>query len=232
MMDDITGIVYLIQPAELVGTNRYKIGCSRDTNLSRLINGYKKGSRYIIIRELNNPFDVESMILNTFRSKFSIIAGNEYFQGIEIDMSQEFNKIVDEYIISSLPTVTEKLPIVKEELPIVKEELPATSLDYIKKLSPHKVNKKITPTSLDYMIPYINNKGDNTPNHIKFLRYMKGSDDTFTATQLYTLYKNWCQDNGERNIQSSTKFGSNIKNLVNKRRSNKGMIYDLKTIDV
>lgn len=36
------GIIYLIQPAELVGTNRYKIGCSKKDDLSRLTTGYKK----------------------------------------------------------------------------------------------------------------------------------------------------------------------------------------------
>lgn len=30
------GIIYLIQPSELVGTNRYKIGCSTKTSLDRV----------------------------------------------------------------------------------------------------------------------------------------------------------------------------------------------------
>jgi hypothetical protein len=38
-----TGIIYLIQPEELLLTNRYKIGCSGKSNLSRLL-GYKKNS--------------------------------------------------------------------------------------------------------------------------------------------------------------------------------------------
>mgnify|MGYP006090550431 CR=1 FL=1 len=42
------GIIYLIQPAELVGTNRYKIGCSKKPNLDRVKKGYKKGTRYLI----------------------------------------------------------------------------------------------------------------------------------------------------------------------------------------
>jgi hypothetical protein len=43
------GIIYLIQPAELVGTNRFKIGCSNNTNLIRCKTGYKKGSIYIYV---------------------------------------------------------------------------------------------------------------------------------------------------------------------------------------
>ena len=51
-----TGIIYFIQPTELIGTNRYKIGCSENTELDRVKKGYKKGTRYIFIIECNNPF--------------------------------------------------------------------------------------------------------------------------------------------------------------------------------
>jgi hypothetical protein len=34
------GIIYLIQPAELIGTNRYKIGMSNKLNLDRCKTGY------------------------------------------------------------------------------------------------------------------------------------------------------------------------------------------------
>ena len=44
--DIITGIVYLIQPEELLQTNRYKIGCSTKNDLSRVCS-YKKNSRYL-----------------------------------------------------------------------------------------------------------------------------------------------------------------------------------------
>ena len=72
----------------------------------------------------------------------------------------------------------------------------------------------------------------NAPNHIKFLRYLNESNDTdtLTATELYTTYKNWSVDNGERNIQSSTKFGTNIKKLIDKKRTNKGWVYDISTL--
>ena len=43
------GIIYLIQPAELLGTNRYKIGCSGKNSLDRCKKGYKIGSRYLSI---------------------------------------------------------------------------------------------------------------------------------------------------------------------------------------
>ena len=50
------GIIYLIQPVELVGTNRYKLGCSKNTNLERCKKGYKNGSRYLSIMECDEPF--------------------------------------------------------------------------------------------------------------------------------------------------------------------------------
>ncbi len=37
------GIVYLIQPAGLVGTNRFKLGCSAKNTIDRCIDGYRKG---------------------------------------------------------------------------------------------------------------------------------------------------------------------------------------------
>lgn len=35
------GLIYLIQPKELIGTNRYKIGCSRKNDFKRITQGYK-----------------------------------------------------------------------------------------------------------------------------------------------------------------------------------------------
>jgi 2-phosphoglycerate kinase len=45
------GIIYLIQPVELIGTGRYKIGHSSKISLDRCLNGYNRGSRYINIQE-------------------------------------------------------------------------------------------------------------------------------------------------------------------------------------
>ena len=56
------GIIYLIQPSELVGTNRYKIGMSNNPDLERCKNGYKKGSRYLSIMECNDPLILEGNI--------------------------------------------------------------------------------------------------------------------------------------------------------------------------
>jgi hypothetical protein len=58
------GIIYFIQPSELVSTNRYKIGCSANNDLVRCKTGYKKGSRYLSLRvmECYYPFKLENII--------------------------------------------------------------------------------------------------------------------------------------------------------------------------
>lgn len=91
------GIIYLIQPAELIGTHRYKIGCSENTELDRVKKGYKKGTRYIIIMECNNPFVLEKKIKNIFNEKFKLIAGYEYFEGEEEIMKEYFLKLKIEH---------------------------------------------------------------------------------------------------------------------------------------
>lgn len=92
-----TGIIYLIQPAELVGTNRYKIGMSRNPDLERCKNGYKKGSRYLCIMECNEPIKLENKIKKIFNLKFKLIAGNEYFEGNENEILNIFLEIVNNY---------------------------------------------------------------------------------------------------------------------------------------
>ena len=94
------GIVYLIQPLELIGTSKYKIGCSKFPNLNRCINGYKRGSRYICIIECNNPIILEKNIKVEFNKIFKLIAGNEYFEGTENIMLELFLKTIKEYKIT------------------------------------------------------------------------------------------------------------------------------------
>jgi hypothetical protein len=91
------GIIYLVQPTELIGTKRYKIGCSKNTELDRVKNGYKKGSRHIIIMETQNPLVLEKKIKKIFNEKFKLIAGCEYFEGDEENMKEYFLKIKIEH---------------------------------------------------------------------------------------------------------------------------------------
>lgn len=71
-------IVYLIQPAKLVGTDRYKIGRSSKDDLSR-IKSYKSGSRYLNIIECKDDVNLEKLLINKFNENFEKIAGKRIF---------------------------------------------------------------------------------------------------------------------------------------------------------
>ena len=86
----MNGTIYFVQPAELVGTNRFKIGCSSKNDLKRCKNGYKKGTRFLIIMECAEPFVLEQELKKAFNTKFTLLAGKEYFEGNESDMQKTF----------------------------------------------------------------------------------------------------------------------------------------------
>tara|TARA_B100001758_G_scaffold200181_1_gene178848 strand:+ start:5552 stop:6229 length:678 start_codon:yes stop_codon:yes gene_type:complete len=89
------GIVYLIQPAELIGTYRYKVGFSENTRFKRLLKDYKVGTRFLCILEINNPDMVEKQILNEFNNYYKLLCGNEYFIcNNENDIINRFYNIV------------------------------------------------------------------------------------------------------------------------------------------
>jgi len=91
------GTIYFIQPAELVGTDRYKIGCSKIPDLKRCKEGYRKGSRYICIMECDNPLVLEKKIKDEFNKLYKLAAGNEFYMGDETMMKQTFLKITEDY---------------------------------------------------------------------------------------------------------------------------------------
>ncbi len=103
------GIVYFIQPSELVGSNRFKIGCSKSPNLKRCNTGYRNGSRYICIMESPNPMKIEAQIKLVFKTQFKLISGTEFFEGDELLMLESFNKIIIEYKKSENTTITKSM---------------------------------------------------------------------------------------------------------------------------
>ena len=50
--------------------------------------------------------------------------------------------------------------------------------------------------------------------------------------KLYTKFREWCMENGERNICSNTKFGICIKDKMPKTRTNAGVIYNLPDVPI
>lgn len=82
------------------------------------------------------------------------------------------------------------------------------------------------------------------PTPIKFIDYLKENpimNDTHNPDEdgepvielkgsiLYTKFREWCVENGERNICSNTKFGMAVKNILVKKRRKWGMCYVLPT---
>ena len=112
----MTGIVYLIQPSELVGTDRYKIGCSNSPTLKRCQTGYRNGTRYICIMECDEPMKVETELKKAFGDRFKLIAGTEFFQGDEFEMLNLFFQIVSE---NKRPQVNDPLEDIHRLFPVV-----------------------------------------------------------------------------------------------------------------
>ena len=64
-------IIYLLQPAELVGTDIYKFGFSLSEEIGRCKNGYKKGTTYLCIIKCNNAKILEKKLKNSFQKNFN-----------------------------------------------------------------------------------------------------------------------------------------------------------------
>jgi hypothetical protein len=92
-----SGILYLVQPAELIGTQRFKIGCSQQHKLYRLTNGYKIGTKYLCIMESPHVRKIEHEIKSIFNHKFILIAGTEYFEGDQSLMLKTFIEHILKY---------------------------------------------------------------------------------------------------------------------------------------
>lgn len=134
-METTKGTIYLLQPAELVGTERFKIGCSSKNDFIRCKNGYKKGTRYISVMECEEPFMIEIEIKKSFNSKFKLVAGKEYFEGNEDDIKREFNEIVYKFTI--LKNNTEDIFKTKELEKAQVEEKKVISKEPAKESNPY-----------------------------------------------------------------------------------------------
>jgi phage/plasmid-associated DNA primase len=68
------------------------------------------------------------------------------------------------------------------------------------------------------------------PNTLKFLDAVRENNlydgaEEVSATSFYDRYKQWCSDNGERGLVTSTKFGTIVNTKLQKRRTNRGWVY-------
>jgi len=78
--NDNRGIVYLIQPASLIDTNRYKVGMSCKIKDYSRLSSYGKGTRYLAIFENCYPKLLEKKIKEEFKNRYRLISGSETFE--------------------------------------------------------------------------------------------------------------------------------------------------------
>lgn len=79
------GIIYIVQPTELIGTKRFKIGCSESDTLKRIKN-YGKDAKIICILKCyeKSCFNIEQKILKLFSEDTNLTKfKREYFEGDE-----------------------------------------------------------------------------------------------------------------------------------------------------
>jgi hypothetical protein len=112
--------VYLVQPAEYVNTNVYKIGYTSNNNLSR-VRSYGTKTKCIIIVACHEALKMESILLKEFNKIFTLHKGREYFSGDLIEMHHIFINILALNIVKT-PTkqINENPPIqqINENPPI------------------------------------------------------------------------------------------------------------------
>lgn len=89
------GIIYLIQPAELIETDRFKIGFSSKPNLDWK-NKYASGTRFICIMESPGCSILKTIINAQFKKKYDMIS-TDFFEGDEKEMIQDFFLVVCNY---------------------------------------------------------------------------------------------------------------------------------------
>lgn len=206
------GIIYLIQPAELVGTERYKIGMSNNTNLDRCKHGYKNGSRYICIMECNEPLKLERNIKNNFNKKFKLIAGNEYYEGNEKDILNTFNNLVIEHNNLFIINNFEYENLNKDEFDIDEIDIDEIDIDKIKK-------------------EFINYKDDIEFGGIQKLIKIYIIHENYERYDYIINFKFiYNKELGEENyyIHNINDYAYNyIKNIIDKKIIQNGNIYDL-----
>jgi hypothetical protein len=93
-----TNYIYLIRLREFIKTNEYiyKLGRTKQNEMKR-INQYPKGSELIIFRKCINSVKIETELIKKFKIEYKHCQeyGNEYFEGNELDMINDINKLID-----------------------------------------------------------------------------------------------------------------------------------------
>ena len=94
-----SGLVYLVQPNDCLGSDQYKIGMSNSPTIARL-KSYGSGCAIITIRGCNNPAFVESKLIQMFKKNFGpAYQGNEWFKGPQLALANTFDKCFAQHAV-------------------------------------------------------------------------------------------------------------------------------------
>ncbi len=96
----MTQYCYIVQEREFIRLNEptYKIGKTTQS-FDKRFGQYPNGSVAKIMKSVDNCHKCEKVIIKIFDEKFKkmVYYGNEYYQGVYVEMEKEFLNIVDNY---------------------------------------------------------------------------------------------------------------------------------------
>lgn len=196
------GIVYLLQPPEFVGTTRYKIGCSKKNDLSR-VRYYGKETWYILIMHCDNPYDIETELIKEFNINFKNIAKREWFEGNIDEMVKLFIEI---FLKNKEPNEHTTYNITPFKKDIIQSDNTICQ----------KPQEKQHHHSVMFMINMYCKLNENERN----LFICPGN-------LLYNQYTKWCTTYNIKEPMTITMFGLKIPkyNGVIKKRTRSGIVY-------
>ena len=87
------GIVYLVQDNKHLGTNRYKIGVSKDDVCFSRLRSYGANRRQLCISRHKKYKQVEDVLIEEFNRAFELFYGREWFKGDENEMVELFEMV-------------------------------------------------------------------------------------------------------------------------------------------
>ena len=90
------GIIYLLQPKELIMSYGYKIGYTFSEDFRRF-NNYNSGAKLIYAIRCKNVTELENKLKQILPTKFTLLSGREYFTCINDDLSDMFFDITTEH---------------------------------------------------------------------------------------------------------------------------------------
>jgi len=107
------GIIYLLQPAQLIMLNGYKIGYTLSDDFRRF-NSYHCGSKLIYAIRCKNVIELEKELKKKLPTKFKLLSGRKYFTCVNDELSEMFLNITMEHIKN--PNTTKKTMLQKNNV--------------------------------------------------------------------------------------------------------------------